>query len=456
MELDMTWEEAAQAAGGALVRGDARARFSRVVIDNRKALAGDVFIALKGARHDAHAFLDAGLAKTCAGWVVARGCALPPARPPAVLEVADTRDALGALARARRRRFDIPVVGVTGTNGKTTVKEMLRAVFARRGPVCANAGNFNNEVGLPLSVMELEQRHWAAVFEMGASRPGDIRTLARIALPTIGVLTNIGPAHLEFFGDVETVFKTKTELLAELPDGAPVVLNADDERLRGLLPSLGSRALTFGAAPDAKVRILPRSPDETGGIRLETPDGLIQVPGERFGSIHRVNAAAAAAAALAAGLTASEIASGLRGFQPGDLRFILRRHSTGAALVVDTYNANPASMRAGVGTFLETCMGDTPFAVLGDMAELGTGSKTMHRELGQWLGTQPLAGLFLAGREMGEAASALRRAGAPFPVVHAEELDDLAAPLLGVLQAGTAVYLKASRSMRLEKLIERL
>ncbi|MFH2202191.1 MAG: UDP-N-acetylmuramoyl-tripeptide--D-alanyl-D-alanine ligase [Elusimicrobiota bacterium] len=454
MDLRLTWGQVAQATQGVMAHGDPAAAFSCFSTDSRRAAAGDVFWALKGARFDAHDFLDAQLARTAGGWIVRAGTALPSSLPPHVLTVPDTLTALGDLAAFHRGRFSIPVVGVTGTNGKTSVKDMLASILQVRGPVCANAGNFNNEIGLPLSVLELRDEHRAAVFEMGASHTGDIRKLCRIARPTVGVLTNIGPAHLEFFGSIEKVLATKTELIAELPAGAPVALNIDDPLLRRLLSELGARAVTYGAAADARVRVLPEAP--SGTIRLSVDGSCVQTAsGQGFGAIHRINAAAAAAAASALGIDSDDIRAGLEAFKPSPLRFARREHGSGAELTVDTYNANPASMRAGIETFIELSAKAKRLLVLGDMAELGPDAAAMHTELGRWLAERPTAGIFLIGPLMKHAAQALSEHGGA-SVTHADRPAELTAALRAALDGDTAVYFKASRAMRLEELCEAL
>lgn len=450
MDLTLTWEEAAAACGGRLT-GPGLTPFARVSTDNRAARPGDAFFALKGERFDAHRFLDAPLAAVCSGWVVRRGAKLPDARPPVVLEVEDTREALAAVAGAWRSRFDIPVAGVTGSNGKTTVKQMAKAVLGARGPVCATAGNFNNEVGLPLSVLELRPEHRHAVFEMGASKKGDIGWLARVAKPTAAVLTNVQPAHLEFFGDLETVFKTKSELLEALPPGAPAVLCADDENLRRHLPALGERAWTFGYADDSRVRVLP-GPE----ARLSYAGTVLALPAAVSGPLERLNAAAAAALGLSLGFSPAEVLSGLAAYEAAPLRFAERRHPSGARMVVDAYNANPGSMRAGLDAFLAASPEPERFAVLGDMKELGRESEPLHAALGAWLARKPLAGVWLAGPEMAPAAEALRAAGAPFPVAHAADPEALLPAIRARLGSGTALYVKGSRAMHLETLAEAL
>ena len=447
----LNWKDAAQAASGDLLAGSPSDAFGPVDIDSRAARSGSVFVALKGDRFDAHDFLDARLASLCSGWVVRRGARLPERLPARVLAVADTQAALGAIAAALRRRFPGPLVGITGSNGKTTVKQMLRAVLETRGPVLATEGNFNNEIGLPLTLLGLSPEHRHAVIEMGASKKGDIAHLCAIAAPTAAVLTNIQPAHLEFFGDIETVFKTKSELVEALPAGAPVALCADDARLARLVPGLGPRAWTFGLDAGARVRVLPGpSP------RLLLEGREVSLPEAFAGSVHRLNAAAAAAMGLALGLGADEVLRGLARYTPAPLRFAERRHPSGARFVLDAYNANPGSMRAGLTTFLETSPEPRRYAVLGDMRELGRESARLHAELGLWLAGLPLSGVFLTGPETAPAAEALRAAAPALPVEYAADPAALAPALKALLAPGTAVYFKASRAVRLEALAETL
>lgn len=450
MKLDLTWRELARAAGGRLVHGEASDRVDAVSTDTRRLSAGEAFWALAGERVDAHSLLDADLAARAGGWVVetARLPAGAP-RPAHLVAVPDTLKALQALAHHHRARFDVPVVAVAGSNGKTTTKEMLRSILSQVGPTCATPGNWNNQYGLPLSLLELTREHRYGVFELAACRRGEIAELARIARPTIGVLTNIGPDHLETFGSVETTFQTNSELVEHLPEDGVAVINADDPWLSALEPRLGSRALTYGAGPRCRVRI-------------DGPDALIvdrhrvQVKLRSFGAYSRYNAAAAAAAACALGIGPDVIRRGLEAHVPGMLRQETLAHPTGAALVLDAYNANPASMRASIEAFLAEFDGRPRTLVLGDMKELGSESRRFHRELGEWLGGLDLKAVLLAGPEMRAAADALARAKPGFRVEHGADGAALAGALKGRLAAADAVLFKASRAMRLEELARAL
>ncbi|HBT62294.1 MAG TPA: UDP-N-acetylmuramoyl-tripeptide--D-alanyl-D-alanine ligase, partial [Elusimicrobia bacterium] len=246
----------AHAAGGKLLRGDPAQPAFSLSIDTRTLKDGEIFWALQGPRVDAHDLLDAALARKASGWVMAIG-RLPPstAVPQHVVVVPNTLKALQALAAHHRRRFEIPVVGITGSNGKTTTKEMLRAICRRVGTTCATPGNWNNHVGVPLSVLELTAECRYGVFELADSKPGDIAEVAQVAQPTIAVITNIGPDHLEFYGTLERNFQTKAELIDSLHEDGKAVINIDDPWLAGLEPRLGRRAVTYGTKPRARVAL---------------------------------------------------------------------------------------------------------------------------------------------------------------------------------------------------------
>jgi UDP-N-acetylmuramoyl-tripeptide--D-alanyl-D-alanine ligase len=450
MKLDLTWGELARAAGGRLTRGEGTDRVDAVSTDTRSLREGEAFWALVGERMDAHSFLNETLARRASGWIVARGKLAAKAPKPAHLVVVpDTLKALQALAHHHRKRFDIPVAGIVGSNGKTTTKEMLKSICALVGPTCATPANWNNEIGVPLSLLELTHEHRYGIFELAACRKGEIAELARVVSPTIAVLTNVGPDHLETFGTIETTFQTNSEILEFLPEEGLAAINADDPWLAALEQRLAARAVTYGAGPRCR-------------IRLDGPDGLIvdrhriSFKLKSFGAFSRYNAAAAAAAAWAMGIAPDVIRRGLEAHAPGMLRQEPLPHPSGAALIVDAYNANPASMRASIEAFLEEFKDRPKTLILGDMKELGPDSPRFHRELGEWLATLDLKAVYLAGPEMRPAADALRAAKPKFTAEYGADAGAFALALKGKLRASDAVLFKASRAMKLEELAKAL
>lgn len=450
MNLNMTWGDLARACGGRLILGDPSTPVAALSTDTRRLRPGEALWALKGERFDAHAFLDAAAAAKASGFVVAAGrlCAEGP-RPKCLVEVVDTLKALQALAAYHRRRFDIPVVGITGSNGKTTTKEMLRAICLQAGPTCASPGNWNNQIGVPLSILELDVEHCYGVFELADSRPGDIDEVAAVAQPTLGLLTNIGPDHLQFYGSMEANFKAKCEIIDRLPQESKVVINIDDPWLEGLESRLGRRAITYGMSPRAQVR-------------FEGPEGLIidrhrvNVSLHSFGDLSRYNAAGAAAAAWALGIDAEAIRRGLEAYRPGRMRLEPMSHPSGCAVIFDAYNANPASMKASISAFCQEYAARRKILVLGDMKELGPGSSGFHEDLGRWLSGLPLHKVYLAGPEMKAAHQALLEQKPAFAVSHSCSPRGCLESLRRELSRASAVFFKASRAMLLENLLDEL
>jgi UDP-N-acetylmuramoyl-tripeptide--D-alanyl-D-alanine ligase len=449
MNLDTTWGTLARAAGGRLTRGGADDPVSSISTDTRKLSPDQAFWALKGPRYDAHVLLNRDLAGKCSGWIVERGRLPSDLGASHVVEVNNTLKALQAFAAHHRRRFDVPVVGITGSNGKTTTKEMLKTICELCGPTCSSPGNWNNQVGVPLSVLEMTREHRYGVFELADSHPGDIDEVAKVAQPTLAVLTNIGPDHLEFYGGMEANFKTKAELIENLPPEGLAVVNCDDPWLAGLEPRLGSRAVTFGMAKRAKVSFA-----EDGVLMIDRTKVSVKLQG--FGALSRYNAAAAAAAAWSMGIPVEKIRQGLEAYRPSAMRLERLKLPSGCEVVLDAYNANPASMKAAIEGFCQEYGKKEKVLVLGDMKELGEGSSKFHAELGEWLSTLPLSSVYLAGPEMSAAQAALAARKPKFPVSYAESPAGWNDKLRGELTPDRALFFKASRSMRFESILESL
>lgn len=451
-------------APAGLTSHDLKQRIRRVVTDSRLVRKGDLFIAFQGERFNGHAFVVKALAQGAVCVIVQEDYRLPPSpkrsEAPVLLGVRDTLEAYQRLAAHYRNRFPIPVIAVTGSNGKTTTKEMVAQVVAQRWKTLKTEGNLNNRIGVPQTLFQLAPRHQAAVIEMGVDQQGQTARLCEITKPTIGVITNIGPDHLEFFGNLEGSAQAKAELLDHLPPDGGVILNADDEYFDYLAARARCRVVAFGRSPKAEIRAVNIRSDEKGG----TVFGLV-LPGKsrqpevriRTQGLHNVsNALAAAGVGFVLGISGTVIAEGLGKFRPAAMRSQIST-SHGVQMINDCYNANPASMKAAIQLLAELGRGKRSIAVLGDMLELGAGSKQMHRDVGAFLAGQGIGELLACGVLGRELAEGARRAGMPTDRII--ELPDAAAAgtaLESMVRQGDVVLVKASRGLRMEQVVETL
>jgi UDP-N-acetylmuramoyl-tripeptide--D-alanyl-D-alanine ligase len=447
--------------GGELVAGDPTRVCRGAGIDSRRVGPDQLFVAIRGPRHDAHDFLADAAAAGAAAVLVARGAAIPEtvrARC-AVVAVTDTTAALGALAAGWRATWEGPVVAVTGSNGKTTTKEMCAAILSVRGPCLATQGNLNNQFGLPLTLLRREPSHWAAVVELGMNHEGEIAPLAAIARPTVGVITNVGTAHIEHLGSQDAIAAEKGALFEALPESAVAVANADDARVVAQLARTKARPLCFGLAARADVRaerVLARG---ARGCRFElaTPEGRIDAQVAGIGRVPVINALAAAASALAAGATLDEVGAGLAGYRPPAGRLEPRALPGDGVLLDDTYNANPQSMEVALRSLAEHKGASRGIAVLGDMGELGATARDAHRATGRLAASLGLDFVFALGAHAGDLLDAAVAGGlARERAVEGRDHDDLAARVRGVLRDGDWVLVKGSRSMKMERIVAAL
>jgi UDP-N-acetylmuramoyl-tripeptide--D-alanyl-D-alanine ligase len=437
----------AQAVQGRLLGADAD--FARVIQDTRKLAAHDLFVAIHGEHFDGHDFLVQAERLGAAGALVQRRAEQT---LPQVL-VADTRQALGTYAAHWRRQFSLPVVGVTGSSGKTTVKEMIASILKQGGETLATRGNLNNDIGMPLTLLELEARHRYAVIEMGTNHPGEIEYLARLSAPTVGLVTNAGPAHLEFLGSIAGVAREKGALFACMDAAGTAVINADDAHAALWREMAGRRRVwTFGLA-GADFQPVPgslkQSVDGNWQFRLRSPAGetdmQLSLPGR-----HNVgNALAAAAAAMAAGATLAQVREGLAQVPATAGRLVVTGGWNGSRLIDDTYNANPQSLAAAM-EFLVS-LGGSGWLVLGDMGELGETTAKLHAECGTRARDLGVERLFALGPNSRYAADAFGSRARWF-----DDLDSLLRALRAELTAGVTVLVKGSRSMRMERVVEAL
>jgi UDP-N-acetylmuramoyl-tripeptide--D-alanyl-D-alanine ligase len=430
------------------------AEFNAVGTDSRAVTPGMLFVALKGERFDGHDYVREVLAKGAVGAMVEQAFAVAnPGLP--LLAVYDTRLALGQLAAAWRARFAIPLIGITGSNGKTTVKEMcaaiLRAHFGGAAEnVLATQGNLNNDIGLPLTLLGLRAAHRAAVIEMGMNHPGEIDYLTRIAVPGVALVNNAQRAHLEGLGTVQDVALAKGEIFAGLTADGVAVFNADDVQC-GIWHELSRerRQVRFGLDHPSEVRGSFMPHGLGGDLRLETPAGDLTLALAVSGRHNARNACAAAAATLAAGATLAAVKQGLEAFTGVKGRLQRRPGRSGSLVVDDSYNANPDSMRAAIDV-LASVPGKRIF-IMGDMGEAGAAAGQVHDEIGGYAKSHGIDRLFCLG---GLSLAAARNFGEGGH--HFERIEDLLKALPGELDAQTTVLVKGSRFMKMERVVDAL
>ena len=418
-------------------------------IDTRTLEPGALFAALPGERVDGHEFLAAAFARGAAAALVRRerADALRGAEPGPLVAVADVTAALQAVAGRHRRRWDGLLVGVTGSAGKTTTKDLVAAALGAAGPVLATRGNLNNHWGVPLTLLGLSPEHHAAVVEMGMNHPGEIAALAALARPGAAVITMVGAAHIEAFGTVAAIATEKTALARALPAGAPVFAGADSPPLLAALAGAAQRVVTYGLSPAAQVR--PRALEGLGadGSRLEV-DGFPPCHVRLVGRHQAANALAAFAVAREYGLDPARVVAAIEAYAPVQGRMEIRR-AGGATLLVDCYNSSPDAARAALET-LATWPGATRrIALLGDMLELGGESARLHAEVGAAVRD---AELWAVGRFAPDYAAGAAGRGAAARTFATR--DDAAAALREAIAPGVVVLLKASRGVALEQVLE--
>jgi UDP-N-acetylmuramoyl-tripeptide--D-alanyl-D-alanine ligase len=457
----------AAAAMSAHVEGDRGRELARVSTDSRTAGEGDLFFCLKGPTFDGHDFAKAVADAGAAGIVCERAkmtevlaAVAASAAPPAVVEVADTLQALGDLAAWTRAGFHGPLVAVTGSNGKTTTKEMLRAIFLAHfgeGHVLATQGNLNNLIGVPLTLFGLAADHEAAIIEMGMNVPGEIARLTEIAAPTVGLITCVAEAHLEGLGSLEGVAHAKGELFEGLPKNAVAIVNGDDAnvvRESRRFPFPG-RHLTFGTTGEVSARDVHCDRIDASTFTIEFAGQTVKVELPLGGRHNVQNALGATAAALAAGIPLETAARGLSKMKPPPMRMAAEKLASGVTLINDAYNANPGSLAAALATLggLEA----RRIVVVGDMLELGPRSAELHRRVGEQAAAIEPVLLCAYGSFAGDVAEGARKAGLDASRVKVcARHEDAAAEVARVWLPGDAVLVKGSRGSAMEKVVDAL
>lgn len=467
-----TLEELLEVISPRVLAGDVaahlKAPIKRLWTDSRTVRRGDCFIALQGERFDGSAFVPDVLRKGATVALVHDAYQVPTdlltrghaRRPALILGVKDTLAAFQQLATHHRQRFQIPLIAVTGSNGKTTTKEMTASVMAARWTTLKTEGNLNNRIGVPQTLLRLTARHKAAVIELGVDARGQTTRLCEMVKPTIGIITNIGADHLEFFGDMEGSAQAKAELLDMMLEQGVVVLNADDAYFDYLAARARTRVVAFGLAARADVRAtdIDNRGKHGATFKLHLPGRIrpTSVSLRVYGVHNVINALAAAAAGHAVGLSSTMIAKGLAAFRPASMRSQVVS-VRGARVINDCYNANPSSMKAALQLVEEMGKGGRTIAVIGDMLELGPREGDFHREIGAVVAGHQVGELIACGSLGKLIAAGAKKAGLPTARIH--EVADAAAAgalLKPMLKAGDTVLVKASRGMKLERVLEAL
>ncbi|MFA5975576.1 MAG: UDP-N-acetylmuramoyl-tripeptide--D-alanyl-D-alanine ligase [Elusimicrobiota bacterium] len=458
--MTLTLRQFLSATSGSLISGTPDQPVGPVSIDSRTLRSGQTFIALQGPHFDGHDYLRTAADRGASLLVIQTLDARADFRPmhiPDLIQVPDTLKALQQWGRFVRQQTPATVIGVTGSNGKTTTKEMLAAILRRSGKTLATRGNLNNHIGLPLMLTELEPDHRFAVIEMGTSRKGDMAVLVEAALPRVGLITNVGKDHLAFLGSPEGVLAENRLLYDRLPADGIRIVNLDDPLLKPLATQLPGRVITYGKDLNAQVRAEAVVPGTPLRLTLVLEGEPYPVTLQTSATIQVLNALAAAATAHALGIPPADILTGLASFKAAAMRLQVHEQPNGSLLVNDAYNANPSSMRASIASFCETYSDRKRWVVLGDMRELGVLARQEHEELGHWLALQPLERVWLYGRDTRFIESALRSAGTRMAVDRFRKKRYLIEALQRSLEhERPAVLFKASRSMQLEKVIEPL
>ncbi|MEY3980334.1 MAG: UDP-N-acetylmuramoyl-tripeptide--D-alanyl-D-alanine ligase [Pseudomonadota bacterium] len=427
----------------------APASFIGVTTNSKTVEAGNLFVALRGERFDAHDFIVDVAALGAAAVVVER---LPDGLPIPALIVPDTRYALGQIAQLWRKRFTVPLIGVTGSNGKTTVKEMIAAILSAAfgtDHFLATRGNLNNEIGVPLTLFNLNAQHRAAVVELGMNHPGEIVRLTEIALPTVGVVNNAQREHQEFMASVAAVAAENGSVISGLSEEGCAVFPADDEFAPLWTSYAGSRRLiTFALDKQASVTAQWRATDFGSEIKLNARGEQVSFVLSAAGQHNVRNALAACAATLAVGINLEIIARGLSDFTPVAGRLQKKQATNGAIVIDDTYNANPDSVRAAIDVLANAPAPRT--LVLGDMGEVGSEGVAFHEEIGEYARARHIDQLFTVGELARHASRAFGR-----PARHFETMETLNEEVASV-PPGASVLVKGSRFMKMERVVQKL
>lgn len=452
----LTCREILEATGGKLISGDDSKVFLHISTDSRKIADGDLFIPIVGEKFDGHVFINSALEQGAAGAITQKVIEVSVNKP--LILVDDTLKALQKIASYYRSRFSIPFVGITGSVGKTSTKDMIASVLDQKYRVLKTQGNFNNEIGLPLTIFNLESIHEAAVIEMGMSGFGEISRLTAIACPDVAVITNIGLSHIEKLGSRNNILKAKLEILEGLDEDGLVVLNGDDDLLSTQIGKLGYRTVSYGLSEnnDYQARNVENLGEEgtTFIIELSGNSYVIHVP---VPGIHNVyNALAAIAVAIELGVTIEKAVEGIKEFCPGNMRLNIINHN-GIKIINDAYNASPNSMEAAINVLFDIKQQGRTVAVLGDMLEMGDWAPEAHRGVGKYARDKGIDYIITVGKAAADIANGALKAGATEESINVFDSNEKAVEFLkSFLKQDDTVLVKGSRGMKMEQIVEAL
>jgi UDP-N-acetylmuramoyl-tripeptide--D-alanyl-D-alanine ligase len=462
----MGWSktEILAATRGKILCNGRKTRFGEIVTDSTKARSGSVFVALKGERHDGHRFVGDAVRRGAACVIVNQSLPRSGIAGATAIRVPDTLRALGDLAHYRRKQFLPRVLAITGSNGKTTTKEMVAAILEEaslggqrcRGRILKTEGNFNNLVGLPLTLLRLRKQHKVAVVELGTNHPGEIRRLTEIAEPDVGIITSVAAAHLEGLRSLSGVAREKSALYRRMNPAGTIAVNVDDPWVRKLAAKFPGRKITYGA--EGWVRAKSWGPRGIDGMQLKLQAGrrICNVALRYIGQHNIANALGAAALTLGAGVKLAAIRRGLAKARPFSMRMEIESWR-GIGMINDAYNANPASMAAALQTLKKLPGRGRKIAVLGDMFELGASSAREHRRLGGAVANRGIGFLYLLGEQSGAARDGALAAGMrPEQIVVGKNHAELANRLRALVKKGDWLLFKGSRGMTMEKVLQQL
>ncbi|MDO8446078.1 MAG: UDP-N-acetylmuramoyl-tripeptide--D-alanyl-D-alanine ligase [Deltaproteobacteria bacterium] len=461
--MKVTWNEIIKAINGRLVHGRLEDEFCGVSTDTRTIKAGELFIALKGENFDGHEFVGKAIEKGACGAIVSGQWSVVSGQKYFIVEVEDTLSALGDIAKLWREKHPVPVVAITGSNGKTTTKEMVASILSQKYRVLKTEGNLNNLIGLPQMVLKIDDSHEAAVLELGMNVFGEIKRLSEICKPDIAVITNIGSGHLEGVGSIEGVARAKKEILDGLKADGTFVVNADDPYIREMAKGWSGKMISFGLDnldADVKTPFVDYNCCYGSGVRLSMiiKGKLLDVTLAGLGLHNVYNATAAAAVALAMGLGAEDIKKGLEEWSPFKGRFELLRLECGVNLIDDSYNANPNSVAMALKTLADVKGVGRGLAVLGDMLELGAHAEDAHYEIGKKAAATGIDYLLLLGPlSSSHTARGAREGGmSDERVMVVSNHGEAVSRINPMLRGGDWVLVKGSRGMAMEKIVEEI